>query len=82
VPFVAEGFADRRYRPDGTLVPRTEPGAFVVDPPEAVEQVRRLVADHGVRTICIHGDNPKAIAFARSVRDELVRSGAELRPFA
>jgi UPF0271 protein len=82
VPFFAEGFADRRYRPDGSLVPRSEPGAFVEDPREAAEQVRRLIADRGVRTICVHGDNPAAVAFVRAVREELLRSGADLRPFA
>jgi UPF0271 protein len=82
VDFFAEGFADRRYRPDGSLVPRDQPDAFVKDPHEAVEQVRRLIAERGVRTICVHGDNPAAVAFVRAVRDELVRSGAELRPFA
>lgn len=82
VPFVPEGYADRRYRPDGSLVPRDQPGAFVADPAEAVAQVRRLVADHGVRTVCVHGDNPEALAFVRAVREELLRSGADLRPFA
>jgi|RhiMethySRZTD1v2_1073278.scaffolds.fasta_scaffold274224_2 UPF0271 protein len=82
VDFIAEGYADRRYRPDGTLVPRTESGAFVADAHEAVEQVRRLIAQRGVRTICVHGDNPQAVAFVRAVRDALVRAGVELRPFA
>lgn len=82
VPFVPEGFADRGYRPDGSLVPRDQPGAFVRDPTAAAEQVRRLVAERGVRTVCIHGDNPEAVAFVRAVRAELLRSGAELRPFA
>jgi len=82
VDFIAEGYADRRYRPDGTLVPRTESGAFVADAHEAVEQVRRLIAQRGVRTICVHGDTPQAVAFVRAVRDALVRAGVELRPFA
>jgi 5-oxoprolinase (ATP-hydrolysing) subunit A len=82
VPFVPEGFADRGYRPDGSLVPRDQPGAFVKDPTAAAEQVRRLVTEHGVRTVCVHGDNPEAVAFVRAVRDELLRLGAELRPFA
>jgi UPF0271 protein len=82
VPFVAEGFADRRYRPDGSLVPRDQPNAFVTDPTDAVRQVHGLIADRGVRTICVHGDNPEALAFVRAVREELLRSGAELRPFA
>jgi UPF0271 protein len=82
VDFFAEGFADRRYRPDGSLVPRGLPGAMVESPAEAVAQVRRLIAECGVRTVCVHGDNPEAVGFVRAVRDELVRSGAELRPFA
>lgn len=82
VRFVAEGFADRRYRHDGSLVPRDQPGAFVETPAEAAEQVQRLIANRGVRTICVHGDNPEALAFVRAVRDELLRSGIELRPFA
>jgi UPF0271 protein len=82
VPFFAEGFADRRYRPDGSLVPRDQPGAFVENPHEAVEQVRRLISEQSVRTICVHGDNPEAVAFVRAVREELLRTGAELRPFA
>ena len=82
VPFFAEGFADRRYRPDGSLVPRDQPGAFVTDPAEAAAQARRLIAERGVRTICVHGDNPEALAFVRAVRAELEQAGAELRPFA
>lgn len=82
VPFVAEGFADRRYRPDGSLVPRDQPGAFVADPAEAVAQVRRLIADHGVRTVCVHGDTPDAVAFVRAVRAALTAAGFDLRPFA
>jgi UPF0271 protein len=82
VPFFAEGFADRRYRPDGSLVPRSEPGAFVDDPREAVAQVGRLIREQGVRTICVHGDNPEAVAFVRAVRDALLAGGFTLTAFA
>jgi 5-oxoprolinase (ATP-hydrolysing) subunit A len=82
VPFIAEGFADRGYRPDGSLIPRDQPGAFIKDPAAAAEQVGRLINERGVRTICVHGDNPEAVAFVRAVREELLRGGAELRPFA
>jgi UPF0271 protein len=82
VSFVAEGFADRRYRPDGSLVPRDQAGAFIEGPAEAVEQVRRLIADRGVRTVCVHGDNPAALTFVREVRAALVAAGFQLRPFA
>jgi UPF0271 protein len=81
-PFVAEGFADRRYRPDGSLVPRTEPDAFVHDPQEAVKQVEWLIETKGVRTICVHGDNPQAVAFTRAVRGALLARGFTLKPFA
>jgi UPF0271 protein len=82
VPFVAEGFADRRYLPDGSLVPRSRPDAFVEDPDEAVRQAERLLRDRGVRTLCVHGDNPQAVAFVRALREALVRQGFTLRAFA
>lgn len=82
VPFYPEGFADRRYRPDGSLVPRTEPDAFVRDPEEAVGQVEWLIRSKGVQTICVHGDNVQAVAFARAVRDALLARGFTLKSFA
>jgi len=82
VGFVPEGFADRRYRADGSLVPRTEPDAFVHDPDEAVKQVEWLIETKGVRTICVHGDNPQAVAFTKAVREALLARGFTLKPFA
>ncbi|MBY0461094.1 MAG: LamB/YcsF family protein, partial [Gemmataceae bacterium] len=82
VEFVAEGFADRRYRPDGTLVPRTDPNPFVHDPQEVVTQVEWLVRERGVRSVCVHGDNPDAVAFARAIRAALVDRGFVPGPFA
>ncbi len=81
-PFVAEGFADRRYRPDGSLVPRPEPDAFVADAEEAVRQAEWLLRTRGVRTLCVHGDNPHAIDFVRRLREALTRQGVNLRPFS
>jgi len=81
VPFVAEGFADRRYRPDGTLIPRTEPDAFIHDPAEAVKQMEWLIREMNVRTICIHGDNPDALTFAKVIRQALVDRGLTLQAF-
>jgi UPF0271 protein len=81
-PFVAEGFADRRYLPDGSLVPRSRPDAFIETPAEAVKQVRMLLEQQGVRTICVHGDNPQALAFVRELRDGLLGAGFVLRAFA
>lgn len=82
LPFVPEGYADRRYRPDGSLVPRSEPDAFVYDPDEAVKQVEWLIRERGVRTICVHGDNPQAVAFTTAVRAALLARGFTLKAFA
>ncbi len=79
---VGEGFADRGYRPDGTLVPRTAPGALL-SPDEAVAQAHRMAADRTVvavdgtvvscpvASICVHGDTPGAVALAGRVREAL-----------
>jgi UPF0271 protein len=80
-PFVAEGFADRRYLPDGNLVPRSRPDAFVEDPDEAVRQAEKLIRTRGVRTLCVHGDNPRALAFIRALRNALAGRGIAVRPF-
>lgn len=80
--FVAEGFADRRYLPDGSLVPRTRPDAFVENTDEAVRQAEWLIRNRGVRTLCVHGDNPHALAFVRALRGALEARGTAVRPFA
>jgi UPF0271 protein len=80
--FVAEGFADRRYLPDGSLVPRSNPDAFVKDPSEAVRQAEWLLREKGVQTLCVHGDNPEAVAFVRALREEFIQRGITIRAFA
>jgi UPF0271 protein len=80
--FVPEGFADRRYLADGSLVPRERPDAFIEDTAQAVEQVRWLLRERGVRTICVHGDNPHALAFVRTLRNALQGGGCNLRAFS
>src|SRR5262245_45826800 len=74
-PFVREGFADRRYLPDGNLVPRSQPDAFVRDSDEAVQQAAWLLRERSVRTLCVHGDNPQALEFVRQVRAALLARG-------
>jgi UPF0271 protein len=78
--FIPEGFADRRYRPDGRLVPRSEPGAILDDPEEIEAQVLRLV-DQGITTICIHGDDPRAVGLSDLVRSVLQRARITPRSF-
>ncbi len=82
VPFVKEGFADRRYRDDGTLVPRSADNALIVDPDEAVAQAILLIRDHHVQSLCVHGDNPQAIAFTTHLKNGLIASGFQVQSFA
>jgi UPF0271 protein len=81
VAFVAEGFADRRYLPDGSLVPRTRLDAFVSDPAAALEQAEWLIRTRGVRSLCVHGDNPEALVFVQTLRQGLRERGYELQAF-
>jgi UPF0271 protein len=80
---VEEGFADRRYRPDGTLAPRTEPGALLTGAEEVVAQALRLATGTGrVASLCLHGDTPGAVTLAGAVRAALEAEGVRLAPFA
>ena len=89
---VSEAFADRAYRADGSLLPRSEPGAVLDDPnlviARAVAMVcnRIVIAVDGARvplqadTICVHGDTPGAAELARQIRDALEAAGVALAP--
>lgn len=79
---IAEGFADRRYGTNGLLVPRTEPNAMIDDASEAAEQALRLVRELHVQTLCVHGDNPRAIEFVKALREALTSQGFTIRTFA
>jgi 5-oxoprolinase (ATP-hydrolysing) subunit A len=72
-PLIREGFADRAYTPDGTLVPRSAPGAVLLDMGRIREQVLRLAPD--VDSICLHGDTPNCVQFAEAIYKTLVDSG-------
>jgi 5-oxoprolinase (ATP-hydrolysing) subunit A len=74
--FIPEGFADRAYSPDGTLRPRSEPGAVLEDPEEIKAQVLRLAPE--VDSICLHGDTPGCLEFAEMVRKTLEDAGYEV----
>ena len=76
MPFISEGFADRRYMPNSTLVPRTEPGAVLEDPGEIKRQVLELAPK--VDSICLHGDTPGCLEFAEMVRKTLEDAGYEV----
>jgi len=82
LPTVPEGFADRAYQPDGSLVPRGEPGAVLTDPAAAAEQAVRLAGAGRVRSICVHGDSPGAPGIASAVRTALADAGVQVAAFA
>jgi UPF0271 protein len=79
VPFIAEGFADRGYGPDGLLLPRQAPGAILHDRDQIQAQALAL-ASADIATICIHGDNPESIQLADLVRGLLVAHRIALEP--
>jgi 5-oxoprolinase (ATP-hydrolysing) subunit A len=74
IPGHREGFADRRLRPDGSLAPRSQPGA-VLDPAQAAEQAIALAQTGRYDTICVHGDTPGAGQMAAAVRRALDEAG-------
>jgi 5-oxoprolinase (ATP-hydrolysing) subunit A len=86
----SEVFADRTYRPDGTLTPRTEANALIHDSKQAVAQVLQMVLEQKVtalngekvtlkaETICLHGDGAEALEFARIIHAELTRCGIKI----
>ncbi len=79
---VAEGFADRAYRSDGTLVPRSEPGAVLTEPDAVLAHAEELAATGRFRSLCLHSDTPGAAELAIRIRDRLIGAGFEVRPFS
>jgi len=89
-PFTPEAFADRRYRPDGSLLPRSEQAAVLTDPEAVASQVRSLVTDGEVvatdgshvpvafETLCLHGDTPGSAGLATRIRRELSALGVRV----
>lgn len=69
--YAREGFADRGTLPDGSLIPRGQPGAVITDVARARENTLRLATGGTVDTLCVHGDTPGAVTMAREVRDVL-----------
>ncbi|MFC9648313.1 MULTISPECIES: LamB/YcsF family protein [unclassified Streptomyces] len=84
------GIADRAYRADGTLVPRSEPGAVIHEPDEVSRRTLRMVTEGVIRsvdgtdvpvtcdTVLLHGDSPGAIALAGRVREGLLAAGVAI----
>jgi UPF0271 protein len=79
IPGYREGYADRLVMPDGTLAPRTHPGALL-SPVAAAKQAVHLAQSGRYDTICIHGDTKRAAKVASDVRRALRDAGIETRP--
>ncbi|MFF5084702.1 LamB/YcsF family protein [Actinoplanes sp. NPDC000266] len=91
---VGEGFADRGYRADGTLMPRSQAGAVLHEAEAVVTQAVRMAVSRVVSTtdgevvpapvasICVHGDTPGAVDLAARVRAGLHEAGLTVTPFA
>jgi UPF0271 protein len=89
---VYEAFPDRAYMAEGTLAPRSRPGAVIRDPVLVAEralrmaQEGRIVAVDGTlleieaQTLCVHGDNPAAVELVRSIRETLEAAGVKVAP--
>ncbi len=83
VTTVSEVFADRTYQDDGSLTPRSEPGALITDESISMRQVLQMIQEQTVtsihqkpvrikaQTICLHGDGAKAVDFARLIHQTL-----------
>jgi UPF0271 protein len=91
LPFAAEAFVDRRYLKDGSLAPRTMEGALIVDPALAASQAVSVVRERraftaegeevpiAADTLCLHGDNPRAVDVAWAVRQALESAGIAIQ---
>lgn len=92
LPVAREGFADRAYNADGSLVSRRLPGALITDPAEAAARMVRLVTEGKLRTIdgkdldmqidsiCVHSDTPGSLTIMAAIREALEAAGVEIAP--
>jgi UPF0271 protein len=88
----SEGFADRAYNVDGTLVSRKIAGSLITDPAKAAAQAAKMAVegkvrtldgveiDISVQTICCHGDTPGSEKIVRAVREALEKAGCQVKP--
>ena len=66
-----EGFADRRYEPDGALRSRKFPDALITEPQAAAAQALRLAREANVQTVCVHGDTPGSVEILKACHEAL-----------
>ena len=89
--FACEIFADRNYEDDGNLVSRKKSHALITDPEQAKKHVLKMVQTQSLNchsgkqipceidSVCIHGDNLSSLATAKSIRENLIENGLELK---
>lgn len=92
LPFAREGFIDRAYKADGTLLPRGEAGAVLTSATRAADRAKQMVLEKRVMsiegkliplevdTLCIHGDTPHALEIARAVFTTLRDANVQMKP--
>lgn len=90
---VHEVFADRTYQKDGSLTPRSMENAIITDPSKSLEQILRFIQDKEVFTtegdviplradsICVHGDEEKALQFVKEIKETLTLKGVKVQAF-
>lgn len=90
IPYEQEVFADRAYEADGSLVSRSKPGAVIEDSQVAVDRTIKMLQTHQVTTIdgqvisiqpdtiCVHGDDVKALAFVKQIHQALTAQGIDV----
>jgi UPF0271 protein len=86
-----EAFPDRTYTPEGRLTPRNQPNAVIHDPDQAARRALQMAKDGSVtasdgtiialsaQTLCVHGDNPRALALVKTIRNTLTAAGITLQ---
>jgi UPF0271 protein len=92
LPVAEEVFADRTYKNDGRLTPRSQPGSLITDPAQAAGQCLDVILNGHLKTgegtelslradtICVHGDNPSALPILERLRQELLTNGYQILP--
>jgi UPF0271 protein len=92
LPYAQEVFADRNVEEDGTLTPRSHNEAMITDEDVAIKRVLQMVQHNKIEsisgkvisieadTICVHGDNPRAVAFAKKIRQALMQEAIQVSP--
>lgn len=74
-----EGFPERGYNADGSLMSRKLNGAIIESPQEAAANAIKLIHEREMDTLCIHGDNARAVEIARAIRDALMTKRVEVK---